>query len=74
MKSVATPIDGGDALFENVAITVAGPTSKFTGSRIEDEPVEILRKNLLIQANWVRNSVNNFFIYPPDEVATHVSH
>lgn len=47
VKSIATPTDVGETLFENVATSVAGPTSKFTESQIENE-LPALRKTTKI--------------------------
>lgn len=37
VKSIATPLELKDDLFENVAISIAGPTSRFSRDRIENE-------------------------------------
>ncbi|AHG01841.1 IclR family transcriptional regulator (plasmid) [Halostagnicola larsenii XH-48] len=48
VKSIAMPIDIKDDLFENVAISVAGPTSRFTEDRIENELSTLLQETINI--------------------------
>ncbi|WP_276256294.1 IclR family transcriptional regulator [Halomontanus rarus] len=44
VKAIATPVAIHDDLFENIAISVAGPTSKFTEDRIQNELSTMLQE------------------------------
>ncbi|WP_425494304.1 IclR family transcriptional regulator [Natronoglomus mannanivorans] len=44
VKAIATPVAIHDELFDNIAISIAGPTSKFTEDRIENELSTLLQE------------------------------
>lgn len=45
VRSIATPIESKDDLFENVAISIAGPKPKFNSSRIKEELAPALQES-----------------------------